>query len=63
VGEPEQGGGEASPASFPAATMYVMPAAIGQLWTIIFAHAAFDVTAVAIIYWDVESAVAHLLFK
>ena len=38
-------------------------AVTGQLWTIIFAHAAFDVTAVAIIYWDVESAVAHLVFK
>lgn len=38
-------------------------AVTGQLWMIIFAHAAFDVTAVAIIYSDVESAVAHLVFK
>jgi len=38
-------------------------AVTGQLWMLIFAHAAFDVTAVAIIYWDVESAVAHLVFK
>jgi uncharacterized protein len=38
-------------------------AVTGQLWMLVFAHAAFDVTAVAIIYWDVESAVAHLLFK
>jgi len=27
------------------------------------AHAAFDLTAVAIIYWNLESAVAHLIFK
>jgi hypothetical protein len=30
---------------------------------LIFAHAAFDLTAVAIIYWDLESAVAHSIFK
>ena len=35
----------------------------GRLWTLIFAHAAFDVTAVLIIYWNLESAVAHLVFK
>ncbi len=34
----------------------------GQIWLLIFAHAAFDLTAVAIIYWDLESAVAHLVF-
>ena len=38
-------------------------AVTGQLWMIMCAHAAFDVAAVAIIYWDVESAVAHLVFK
>ncbi len=30
---------------------------------LIVAHAAFDLTALAIIYWDVESEVAHLIFK
>jgi membrane protease YdiL (CAAX protease family) len=35
----------------------------GQIWTLVFAHAAFDLTAVAIIYWNLESAVAHLIFK
>jgi uncharacterized protein len=35
----------------------------GRIWTLIFAHAAFDVTAVAIIYWNLESEVAHLVFK
>ena len=36
--------------------------ATGNLWISIFAHIAFDLTAVAIIYWDVESTVAHLVF-
>jgi hypothetical protein len=27
------------------------------------AHAAFDLTAVAMIFWNLESAVAHLIFK
>ncbi len=34
-----------------------------QIWMLIIAHAAFDVAAVAIIYWNVESAVAHFIFK
>jgi hypothetical protein len=34
----------------------------GRLWLPMVAHAAFDVTAVALIYWNWESAVAHLLF-
>ncbi len=33
-----------------------------SLWLPMVAHAAFDVTALAIIYWDVESRVAHLIF-
>ena len=36
--------------------------AAGHLWISILAHIAFDLTAVAIIYSDVEAAVAHLLF-
>lgn len=27
------------------------------------AHAAFDLTALAIISWDLETAVAHLIFS
>jgi membrane protease YdiL (CAAX protease family) len=38
-------------------------AVTGQIWMLIFAHAAFDLTAVAIIYWDLESAVAHSIFR
>jgi len=30
---------------------------------VMIAHAIFDLTAVAIIYWDIESSVAHFIFK
>jgi hypothetical protein len=30
---------------------------------VMFAHAAYDLAAVAMIYWDLESDVAHLIFK
>ena len=33
-----------------------------RIWLVICAHAAFDVTAIALIYWNVESRVAHLIF-
>lgn len=35
----------------------------GRLFMLMVAHAAFDVIAVAIIYWDLESEVAHFIFK
>ncbi len=38
-------------------------AATGSLFPLMIAHAAFDLAALAIIYWDLESAVAHLVFK
>lgn len=34
-----------------------------QIFLLMFAHAAFDLTALAMIYWNLESAVAHLVFK
>jgi membrane protease YdiL (CAAX protease family) len=34
----------------------------GELWTVMIAHAAFDLAAVAIIYLDLESQVAHWVF-
>jgi membrane protease YdiL (CAAX protease family) len=34
-----------------------------RIWVPICAHAAFDLTALAIIYLDLESEVAHLIFK
>jgi membrane protease YdiL (CAAX protease family) len=38
-------------------------AVTGRIWIPMVAHAAFDVTASAMIYWDLESFVAHLVFK
>ena len=37
-------------------------AVTGRIWIPMFAHAAFDLTALAIIYWNLESKVAHLIF-
>jgi len=34
----------------------------GQLWLVIIAHAAFDLAALAMIYWNLECAVAHFFF-
>ena len=38
-------------------------AVTGRIGTLMVAHAAFDVTAVAIIFWNLESEVAHLVFR
>lgn len=35
----------------------------GRIWMPMFAHAAFDLTAYVLIYWNFESRVAHLFFK
>ncbi len=35
----------------------------GRIWLPMFAHAAFDLTAVWMIYWGLETRVAHLVFK
>jgi membrane protease YdiL (CAAX protease family) len=35
----------------------------GRIWLLMFAHAAFDLTAYAIIYCGLETRVAHLIFK
>jgi membrane protease YdiL (CAAX protease family) len=35
----------------------------GRIFMLMVAHAAFDLTALAIIYWDIESEVAHFIFK
>ena len=34
-----------------------------RLWLSMVTHVAFDITAVFIIYWNLESRVAHLIFK
>jgi len=38
-------------------------AVTGRIWMVMFAHAAFDLTAYAIIYWNLESDVAHIIFQ
>jgi uncharacterized protein len=38
-------------------------AVTGRIWMLMFAHAAFDLTAYAMIYWNLEPAVAHLVFR
>jgi membrane protease YdiL (CAAX protease family) len=35
----------------------------GRLWMLMWAHTAFDLTALAMIYWNLETDVAHLVFK
>jgi membrane protease YdiL (CAAX protease family) len=35
----------------------------GRIWLLMCAHAAFDLTALAMIYWGLESSVAHHVFK
>jgi membrane protease YdiL (CAAX protease family) len=34
-----------------------------RLWMLMAAHTAFDLTALAIIYWDLETDVARLVFR
>lgn len=38
-------------------------AVTGRIWLPMFAHAAYDLTALAIIYLDLEAQTAHLFFK
>lgn len=37
-------------------------AATGRIWMVMIAHTAFDLTALAMIYWNLETAVAKLVF-
>src|SRR5205814_1896909 len=46
-----------------AALPAILYAVTRQIWLPMITHAVFELMAVAIIYWDLESAVAHWLFK
>ncbi len=35
----------------------------GRIWMVMIAHAAFDLTALWMIYWNLETSVAHLVFR
>ena len=38
-------------------------AVTGRIFMLMVAHAAFDLAALAMIYWDVEAVIAHFFFK
>ena len=59
----EQGVAGAQQAMITGVVFGTVYAIIGRIWVPMCAHAAFDLTAVAIIYWNLEFAVAHLFFK
>src|SRR5438270_248600 len=44
-------------------TFGAIVAITGRIWMVMIAHAAFDLTAYAMIYWNVETPVAHFLFR
>jgi len=41
----------------------VIFAATGKIWFVMLAHAAFDLAALAMIYYNLETEVAHLIFN
>ncbi len=60
---PEQGLAGVEQATITGLVFGTIFAVTGRILLPMVAHAAFDLTALAIIYWNVESAVAHLIFK
>lgn len=59
---PEQGLAGVQQATIVGAVFGTIFTVTGRIWMPIIAHAAFDLTALAIIYWDLETEVAHLVF-
>jgi membrane protease YdiL (CAAX protease family) len=60
---PEQGLPGVEQAAFTGLVFGTIFAVTRQLWMLMVAHAAFDLTALAMIYWKIEFGIAHLLFK
>jgi membrane protease YdiL (CAAX protease family) len=60
---PDQGVAGAAQALVTGIVFGTMFAATRTLWLSIAAHAAYDVAAVLIIYFDVESSLAHAIFR
>jgi membrane protease YdiL (CAAX protease family) len=60
---PDQGLAGAEQATITGLVFGTIFAVTGRLFMLICAHAAFDLTAIAMIYWSVEIKVAHLVFK
>lgn len=59
----EQGLAGAQQATITGLVFGTIFAVTGRIWMLMCAHAAFDLTALAIIYWNLESAVARFVFK
>jgi membrane protease YdiL (CAAX protease family) len=59
----EQGVAGVEQATFTGLVFGTVFAVTRQLWIPIVAHAAYDLSAIAMIYWNVESTVAHLVFN
>jgi len=60
---PVQGLAGAEQATIVGVVYGTIMAVTGRIWMLMCAHAAFDLTALAMIYWNLESDVAHLVFK
>jgi uncharacterized protein len=60
---PDQGLAGVQQAAITGLTFATIFALTGSLFPLMIAHAAFDLTALAIIYWDLETAVAHSIFR
>ena len=60
---PDQGFPGVEQAAITGLAFGTMFAVTARIWMPMFAHAAFDLIALALIYWNVESVVAHLIFK
>jgi uncharacterized protein len=56
---PEQGLAGAEQGAIVGLVFGTLFAVTGRIWMLMAAHAAFDLTALAIIYWDLETAVAQ----
>jgi membrane protease YdiL (CAAX protease family) len=60
---PDQGFPGVEQAMITGLTFGTIFAITGRIFMLMIVHAAFDVTALAMIYWDFETNVAHLIFK
>jgi CAAX protease family protein len=60
---PNQGLSGAEQATIAGLVYGTIMAVTGRIWMLMVAHATFDLTALAMIYWNLEPAVAHLVFK
>jgi len=60
---PDQGLAGAEQALITGLTFGTIFMVTGRIWMVMTAHAAFDLTAYAIIYWGLENRFAHLILK